>query len=169
MGGVPPSRPASALPLAAALLLLLTAGCGPPPEPPETSAPPPPPSAITGSPPPAFPTGVPTAGPGLPSGGFNEQFAIDCGGEPSGADVIALLRAEAVIDADVEAQVVTGPRCAGTWQYAVVSGPDLDPLQVVTQGEPDDLALVTAGTDVCTPEVRIQAPPGIRSAAACEA
>jgi hypothetical protein len=164
MGGVSPSRPGSALALTAALLLI--AGCGPPPEPPDTP-PPPPPTSFTGSPPPTFPGVPPTGGTSLPSGGLGEQFAIDCDGEPSGAEVIAVLRDEGVLDANVEAEVTDGPLCAGTWQYAVVSVPDLDPLQVVTQGEPDDLALVTAGTDVCTPEVRIQAPQGIRTAAAC--
>lgn len=165
MGGVPPSRPAAALLFTVALLL--SAGCGPPPEPPATSLPPPPPTSATGGPPPTFPGGVPTFQPTLPSGEFSEQFAVDCGGEPSGDDVIALLRDEGVLDADVEAEVTDGPRCSGTWQYAVVSVPRLDPLQVVTQGEPDDLELVTAGTDVCIPEVRIQAPQGIRTAAAC--
>jgi len=109
----------------------------------------------------------PTAGAGIPSGGFSDQFAVDCGGEPSGEEMIALLVDEEVLDADANARVTDGPRCAGTWQYAVVSVPSLDPLQVVTQGEPDDLELVTAGTDVCTPEVRIQAPQGIRTSAAC--
>jgi hypothetical protein len=149
--------------LTAALLTL--AGCGPPPQPPPSPTPIPPP-ATTASPAPTFPIAPPTAGP-LPSGGFAEQFAVDCGGEPSGEELLALLRGEGVLDAGTDAEVVDGPRCAGTWQYAVVSVTDLDPLQVVTEGDPDDLDLVAAGTDVCTPEVRIQAPPGIREAAAC--
>jgi hypothetical protein len=147
--------------------LLASAGCGPPPEPPETPAPPPPPTSFSGSPPPTVPVVPPSGGSGLPSGDFSEQFAIDCGGEPSAEAVIALLRTEGVVDAAVDAEVTVGPQCSGTWQYAVVNVPQLDPLQVVTQGEPDDLELVTAGTDVCTPEVRIQAPQGIRTAAAC--
>jgi hypothetical protein len=161
---VSPSRPAPLL-VAAALLL---AGCGPPPAQPAPPTPIPPP-ATTASPVPTFPIAPPTGAPGLPSGGFGEQFAINCGGEPSGEDVLALLRAEGVLDANTQATVTDGPRCAGTWQYAVVSVEDLDPLQVVTSGDPDDLELVAAGTDVCIPEVRIQAPPGIRDAAACGA
>jgi hypothetical protein len=93
--------------------------------------------------------------------------AIDCGGQPDQAELLDLLRTEGMLSGDAEAEVVTGPLCAGGWQYSVVRVPDLDPLQVVTRGEPGDLALVTAGTDVCTVEVRIQAPPGIRDAAAC--
>jgi hypothetical protein len=151
------------LPVAVTLLL---AGCGPPPEPPAPPTPVPAP-APTASPAPTFPIQPPTGGPGLPSGGFGEQFAIDCAGAPDDDAVLAVLRDEGVLEADSDAEVVDGPRCAGTWQYAVVRVADLDPLQVVTRGEPDDLELVTAGTDVCTPEVRIQAPPGIRDAAAC--
>ncbi|HEY8473532.1 MAG TPA: hypothetical protein VIL37_12980 [Natronosporangium sp.] len=146
---------------------MLIAGCGPPPEPPEPTLPATPTSTATGSPPPTFPGEVPTFEPTAPSGEFSEQFAVDCGGEPSGDEVIDLLRAEDVVAAGADAEVTDGPRCSGTWQYTVVTVPDLDPLQVVTEGEPGDLELVTAGTDVCTPEIRIQAPPGIQSAAGC--
>ncbi|MFC7764406.1 hypothetical protein ACFQY4_45335 [Catellatospora bangladeshensis] len=59
------------------------------------------------------------------------------------------------------------PVCAGTWQYTVVSIPDREPLQVVTKGAPAVLEVVTAGTDICTIEVRNFAPPGIRIAASC--
>jgi hypothetical protein len=164
MGVVRPSRPL----LAAWLVVAVLAGCGPPPEPPENPGPPPPPpTAATSAP--TFPGQPPGTGPGFPTGGFGDQFATDCNGQPSGDAVLALLVAEDLLGAGTDANFVTGPLCAGDWQYAVVSVPDLDPLQVVTSGDPDELELVAAGTDVCTPEVRIQAPPGIRSAAACGA
>ena len=63
---------------------------------------------------------------------------------------------------------VTGPICAGTWQWTVVQMPNAEPLQVVTRGAPGSLRLVTAGTDVCSIPVRTGAPAGIR-AAACDA
>jgi hypothetical protein len=64
--------------------------------------------------------------------------------------------------------VTEGPLCAGTWQYTKVSRPDAEPIDVVTRGAADALALVTAGTDACTSgEVRAAAPPGIRSALGC--
>jgi hypothetical protein len=151
------------------VLSLLLAACGKPPEAGESPTPQAPPATV-----PATATVNPTApGTALPtvapsgSPGFSENFAQPCNGEPSDAEVLAVLRAEGLLDQGSAAEVAEGPLCAGGWQYAVVTVPDLDPLLVVTQGEPDDLELVTAGTDVCTPEVRIQAPPGIRSAAAC--
>jgi hypothetical protein len=150
------------LPLAAALL----AGCGPPPEPPDDDPPPPPPATPTGtvpvSPGPGFP-----GGPGSASPGFGEDVAVSCANEPGDDEVLDLLRDEELLGADTNANVVDGPLCAGTWQYAVVSVPNRDPLRVVTRGEPGDLELVTAGTDVCIPEVRIQAPIGVRNAADC--
>jgi hypothetical protein len=155
----------AALGLAAAVAVL--AGCGPPPQPAETPGPLPPPTGGTVSPAPTVPGQVP--GTGFPTGGVGDQFAVDCNGEPSGAELIALLVAEELLGGDTDAQIVNGPLCASDWQYAVVSVPDLDPLQVVTSGDPDDLALIAAGTDVCTPEVQIQAPLGIRTAAGCGA
>lgn len=162
---VRPSARVAALLCAGALLL---AGCDRPPELTETPDPVPPPGS--GSPsgsPPAFP--VPPSGlpGGAPSGGFGEGIAVDCGGEPDQDELLNLLRAEGMLDSGDEPEVVTGPLCAGGWQYAVVTVPDLDPLQVVTRGEAGDLELVTAGTDVCSVEVRIQAPAGIQDAAAC--
>lgn len=154
----------AALWLAAAAAVL--AGCSPPPQPAETPGPLSPPPGGTTSPAPTIPGQLPGTGPPFPSG-FGDQFATDCSGEPSAGELLAVLVAEDLLGDGNDAEIVNGPLCAGDWQYAVVSVPDLDPLQVVTSGEPGDLELIAAGTDVCTPEVRIQAPPGIRTAAAC--
>jgi hypothetical protein len=146
---------------------LLVAGCGAPPQPEQPAGPTSPPATSGTSAPSA-----PGPAPGLPGGpppGPEDPFAVDCAGEPDQTDVVDLLRAEGLLEAGSEVRVVTGPLCAGDWQYAVVAVPDLDPLQVVTRGEAGALELVTAGTDVCTVEVRIQAPVGIRDAAACGA
>ena len=58
--------------------------------------------------------------------------------------------------------------CAADWQFTVVTETGREPLQVVTRGTPDSLSLVTAGTYVCTPTVRTQAPVGIISVAHCQ-
>ena len=154
---------ASATLLAGAALL---AGCGTPPELDDPAGPtaPPPSSSASGLPP--RPSGAPGL-PVTPSAGFGDTVAVSCAGQPDQAELLDLLRDEGLLGAGTEAQVVTGPLCAGDWQYAVVTVPDLDPLQVVTRGEAGALQLVTAGTDVCTPEVRIQAPAGIRQVTAC--
>lgn len=90
-----------------------------------------------------------------------------CAGQPGGEEIVETLRASNLLPAGVEAEVVDGPYCSGTWQYAMVSVPDRDPLQVITEGKPGALTLVTVGTDVCTVEVRMLAPAGIRAVAAC--
>ena len=158
------------VPLLAPLLAgLLVAGCGVPPElaeqrrgvpsprtvPTETPSPGPIPTMI--NPPP------PTAPPRFP-----EEIAMACAGRPAAEEMVALLRAEGLRPADAKAEVVDGPYCSGSWQYAMVEVSGRDPLQLVTEGEPGDLTLVTVGTDVCTVELRLQAPAGIRSVAACE-
>jgi hypothetical protein len=151
------------------IALVLLAACGRPPEVVESPGPPAPPASVpaTGPVDPTAPgTGIPTVHP-TSSPGFSEDFAQPCGGEPSEGQLLGLLRAEGLLEQGSGAEVAEGPLCAGSWQYTVVTVPDLDPLLVVSEGEPDDLELVTAGTDVCTPKVRIQAPPGIRAAAAC--
>jgi hypothetical protein len=99
---------------------------------------------------------------------FPEGSAVTCAGQPGVDRVIALLRARGIIDATTTATARLGPLCAGTWQYTVLAVPQREPLQVVSQGPPTALVLVTAGTDVCSPEVRAQAPPGIITAAHCQ-
>jgi hypothetical protein len=157
----PLSRPAAAL----ALVVMLAGGCDLPPELQPTPGPLPSPSptaAPSPTPPPPTLEPSPTATPG-----FSQQIAVDCGAQVPDGDIVALLRSAGLLPAGVLATVSNGPLCAGTWQYAVVRVPDREPLQVVTRGAPGALTLVTAGTNVCTVEVRIEAPPGIRTAAAC--
>jgi hypothetical protein len=153
----------------AASCALLAAGCDKPPglELPPVRTP-------TAAPP--TPTPFPTAPPTLPPTttaapsptGFPETTAVNCGGDPAGREVLAVLRRAGLVTGSTGARVVTGPMCAGTWQWTVVRMPDADPLQVVTRGAPGSLRLVTAGTDVCSIPVRTGAPAGIR-AAACDA
>ncbi|MBM0278810.1 hypothetical protein JM949_27680 [Micromonospora sp. STR1s_6] len=73
-----------------------------------------------------------------------------------------------VLPANVRVRVRTGPLCAGEWQFTVLEVTGHEELQVVTRGEPSAPALVTAGTDVCTIEVRATGPAGIRTLA-CDA
>ncbi|HEX6498597.1 MAG TPA: hypothetical protein VF054_06145 [Micromonosporaceae bacterium] len=156
-----------------ALLALLTAaatlaGCGRRVEPLPV-----PTLAVTAMP---SPTGTavpsPTVAPPLPapspSGtGFPETIAVDCAGTPAADRIIALLRARGWLSARTPATVSVGPLCAGTWQYTILSVSGHEPLQVVTEGPPTGLRLVTAGTDICTIEVRTTAPAGIIGAAHC--
>lgn len=153
-------RAGAALLLGAALL----AGCGPPPEVEPTPGGPLPGPGTPGSPTTPSP-GQP--GHAAPPPTTPDDEAVSCDGEPGEAEVLAVLHDEGLLDEDVDASVVEGPLCADDWQYAVISVPDRDPLQVLTTGPPDDLTLVTAGTEVCTVEVRVHAPRGIRVAASC--
>jgi hypothetical protein len=102
------------------------------------------------------------------AGGFAEGVAVPCAGRPGGEQIVALLRRNpGVLPPGANPTVAAGPLCAGTWQYTVVTQPNMDPLQVVSNGAPGALTLVTAGTDVCTPEVKAGAPFGILTAAHC--
>jgi hypothetical protein len=169
--------PSRAVPLAGAALLIgalaAVAGCGTPPElrggsggqapRPSTSVAPTPTGTPALPPPKALPT--PTGQATTPT--FDEAFAVDCAGHPTSAQVVRVLRREGFVGAGARVTVRTGPVCAGTWQYTVVTVPGREPLAVVTRGRPGDLTLVTAGTDVCSIPVRVEAPLGIRTAAAC--
>jgi hypothetical protein len=72
-----------------------------------------------------------------------------------------------VLPSGVTPKIVTGPLCAGSWQYTVMNVPGREALQVVTRGSGGALTVVTAGTYVCIPEVVGAAPAGIVSAAHC--
>lgn len=99
--------------------------------------------------------------------GFPESYAVTCNGKPGLDKVVALLKAKGVVSGSATVTAKEGPLCAGTWQYTVLDVTGLGPLQVVTQGAPTALKLVTYGTDVCSVEVRTQAPFGIRAQAQC--
>jgi hypothetical protein len=168
----PPAPRTSVFVLSVAVLAL--AGCGlapkgpvrnPDARPPSPSGPPP---ASSNSRRPAPPTPTRTTSSPSPSG-FQTFVAVSCNGKPTGAQVVALLRRTRVLPAQAQATVTNGPLCAGTWQYTEVSMPDAEPIDVVTRGAPESLALVTAGTDACTAGVRAGAPLGIRTVLRCDA
>ncbi|MEV4117328.1 hypothetical protein [Micromonospora sp. NPDC049645] len=156
----------------ASLVVAALAGCGAPPglnEPtglPTHAATPatPGPSTAPATPPataPSLGTSTPTPDAGL--------VATACRGGPSGQRVVQLLRGRAgVLPTNVRVQVHTGPLCAGDWQFTVLEVTGHEELQVVTRGKPSAPVLVTAGTDVCTIEVRATSPAGIRTLA-CDA
>lgn len=98
---------------------------------------------------------------------FGEAVAVHCGGRPSAEQIVALLRRASLVPAGIRATVTTGPLCAGTWQYSIVSVPDLDPLTVISEGAPGSLTIVTAGTNVCVARVRAGAPVGILRLISC--
>jgi hypothetical protein len=110
-------------------------------------------------------TRVPTvSSPARPS--YPEVSAVACAGYPSAERIISLLRGASMISS-TRVTVRTGPLCAGSWQYTVIAVAGREPLQVLTKGVPESLTLVTAGTDVCTPEVRAAAPAGILTLTHC--
>jgi hypothetical protein len=154
------------------------AGCGTPPElrpQPGSSVPQPSASASEDdsafeSEPPAdvFPPPGQTAT-ASPMPSFSEEYALPCDGFPSSDEVIALARRRGLLPRTGRVTVAKGPVCAGDWQYTILNVPRKDPLQIVSRGAPDSLTMVTAGTDVCSIEVRTEAPAGIRNAAFCPA
>lgn len=164
-----PSKPA--LPLATACLVgaALLSGCGVPPElqpKPGGTVPQPSvsPSAVTLPPSFSLPPSAPPSSPGP----FPELTVTDCQGRPTGEQIIAAVRRKSsVLPSSGTVTVTRPPVCAGTWQYTVLTVSGREPLQVVTKGAPASLDLVTAGTDICTVEVRNFAPPGIRITAGC--
>lgn len=164
------------LPVALALLAIGTlAGCGAPPELRGPAALPTGNAASTAPGPTGTPSTVPTTAPtGPPIGGVTATpdaglVATACRNGPTGQRVVQLLRGRAAVLPDnVRVKVRTGPLCAADWQYTVLEVTGHEELQVVTRGRPDAPELVTAGTDVCTIEVRAAGPAGIRTLA-CDA
>lgn len=159
--------PATATLLAvASLAVAALAGCGVPPELRQ-------PALAASSTPRPSPTPTPSATPTLtlppvvpPT--TAAAVAVACRNGPSGDRVVALLRGSAgVLPRSAEVRVRTGPLCADDWQYTVLEVTGHEELQVISRGRPGALKLVTAGTDVCTIEVRVSAPEGIR-ARACD-
>ncbi|HTF12710.1 MAG TPA: hypothetical protein VK659_31515 [Asanoa sp.] len=153
--------------VASALVALVAAGCGTPPElkPPGTTVPRP---SATASPTPTPPTPPTVPATTLsPTPGFPDSPAVACAGRPSADQVVALLKRRGLLASSYSGRASVGPLCAGTWQWIVLDTNN-GPLQAVTEGPPTALRLVTAGTDVCSIEVRAAAPAGIRSAT-CDA
>jgi hypothetical protein len=81
--------------------------------------------------------------------------------------MITLLKRRGLLPSSYRAQGAVGPLCAGTWQWIGLDTSN-GPLQAVSQISGNTLSLVTAGTDVCSIEVRAGAPTGVR-AIACDA
>ncbi|MFC0507148.1 hypothetical protein [Micromonospora costi] len=164
-----PSRPRT---LAALAALALVTGCGAPPAlsqpaiPTGTPSAPPAPTSVP-TPPVSPATGLPSALPGLTSPSTDPGLvAAPCRSGPTGQRIIDLLRGPAAVLPDgVRVRVTTGPLCAADWQYTVLDVTGHEELQVVTRGRSSAPELVTAGTDVCTAEVRAVGAPGIRTLA----
>jgi hypothetical protein len=146
---------------------LLAAGCGRPPDmQPDLGVPVPSPSTTPIESRPPVPT--PTASHPASAPTFSETYYVACLGSPSGDQVIATLRHRSgLLPRTGTVTVPTGPLCSGSWQYTIVQAPRKEPLLVVTQGAPNALRIVTAGSDVCTITVRTQAPAGLLAAARC--
>ncbi|MFC6019019.1 hypothetical protein ACFP2T_22765 [Plantactinospora solaniradicis] len=143
---------------------IATAACGVPPEL-EQSQPstrPTPSPTVTATPTPVPTPTPPTASPTSASG------LVPCAGNPSQAQVTALLRRSANLPRSARVSYQVGPLCAANWQFSVVTVAGREPLQAVTTGPGNALRLVTAGTEVCTVRVRTEAPTAIRTAA-CDA
>jgi len=152
-----------------AMLTALAGACGAPPGLESRGQPVPVPS-LAGTPTPAFPPGYkpePTvslsrgASPSLSP--FSEFVTVPCGTRVTADQVISLVRDQTQIR---PSRATNGPLCAGTWQYTELQVPANDPVQAVTATR-DSLRLIAVGTDVCTAEVKLQAPSAIRTAAGC--
>ncbi|MEV4654486.1 hypothetical protein [Micromonospora sp. NPDC049301] len=161
------------MPAVLALLAVgVLTGCGAPPE---LSAPTDAPPPHTGAPTAPGPTGTLSTAPATPPVGTATAtpdaglVATPCRNGPTGQRVVQLLRGRAgVLPDNVRVRVRTGPLCAADWQFTVLEVSGHEELQVVTRGRSAAPELVTAGTDVCTIEVRATGPAGIRTLA-CDA
>jgi hypothetical protein len=94
---------------------------------------------------------------------FSEFVTVPCGTRVTADQVISLVRNQIEIP---PSRAITGPLCAGTWQYTELQVSGRDPVQAITVSR-ESLKLVAVGTDVCTVEVKLQAPSAIRTAAGC--
>ncbi|GAA5189413.1 hypothetical protein GCM10023322_42200 [Rugosimonospora acidiphila] len=147
------SAPRAAPSLGAAAATAASDGPALSPTPSPTLPPPPPPPPLSSSQP--------------GQAGFADDTAVSCAGQPSADQVIGKVRGAGLVTGDTKLTVQLGPLCAGSWQYTIFEVADREPLQVVTEGQPSALTLVTAGTDVCSTVVFGQAPPGIINVAQC--
>lgn len=174
-------------------VLIVAAACGEPPQPLPASPPYASPSGVVGSgvpagglptlaatppvlPTAALPTGVlptyqtypvqTTTVPTTKSPTPTPSHAAKCSGEPTGAQILALIKGKPGIPA-VTLKVDSGPYCSGTWSFTTVeisgkSEDQLEPLMVVATGKGATLGLVAAGSDVCNDPVQASAPSSIR-------
>lgn len=160
------------IPLGLVLLTTLAGACGTPPDLRSRGNPVPVPSpAPTSSA--KFPPGYtpePTvstsrgASPSPSLSPFSEFVTVPCGARVTADQVISLVRNSQTKLRPTRAN--TGPLCAGTWQYTELQVLEGDPVQAITVSR-ESLKLVAVGTDVCTAEVKLQAPSAIRTAADC--
>ncbi|WP_162908025.1 hypothetical protein [Allorhizocola rhizosphaerae] len=150
--------------------MLLLASCGTPPELRQRGGLVPTPSPVEHTETPAYPPGFSprqsvspsvSASPSPSPTPFPEYTAVDCAGRVKADQVISAVKADTSIR---PSKAITGPLCAGTWQWTLLEVPNHDPVQAVTR---DNAKLVVAGTEVCTAEVRAHAPSGIKSQAGC--
>ncbi|GIJ22062.1 hypothetical protein Vlu01_26860 [Micromonospora lutea] len=154
----------------AALTALLTVGCGAPPEVRDSGGGLPTRAATTTPSSPTSPTtpsfdAFPGTGPTLPSADPG-LVAVACTGEPSVQRITELIRGRrGLLPGNARVSVRNGPMCAADWQLTVFDVAGYEPLQVVTRDRAGTLRLVTAGTDVCTAEVRVASPAGIQTLA----
>jgi hypothetical protein len=102
------------------------------------------------------------------AGALPDATASPCAGAPGADRVIEALRRDRnLLPPGATPKVVTGPLCAGSWQYTIMNVAGREALQVVTRDSGGALTVVTAGTYVCVPEVMGAAPAGIVAAAHC--
>jgi hypothetical protein len=149
-----------------AFVLSALAGCGVPPDlAPSPGTQVPIPSAApqaSGPYPPGF-TPRPT-GPVVSTTPFPEYTSVSCNGKPTGDQVVALVKQKTAIS---PSKPITQPVCAGSWHFTVLEVPNREPLQVLSKTDATGMQLMAVGTDVCTVDVRRQAPTGILLAASC--
>ncbi|MFI1992387.1 hypothetical protein [Actinoplanes sp. NPDC020271] len=120
----------------------------------------------TGTTPTATATSSPTAAPLTKSPTPTPAHAAKCSGEPTGAQILTLVKGHDGIP-NKTLQVQDGPFCADTWSFTVLrlagaGTDDQEPLNVVASGAGSSLTFITAGSDVCNPQVQTSAPAGIR-------
>ena len=170
-GDPDPNHRARRLTTVVALAGLLLAGCGEPPElrdgpralPTRAATP-----SATGTITPTAPPDAGLPGTGLPTTPSADQglVAVACQGGPSQQRIIDLVRGRSgLLPRNAKVRVQTGPLCAGDWHFTALDVTGYEPLQVVTRDQAGTLRLVTAGTDVCSVEVRVAGPLGIRTLA----
>jgi hypothetical protein len=116
----------------------------------------------------AYPTvaATPTLPPDTVSPTPTPSHAPRCSGAPTRSQIITLINGKPGIPSD-PLEVSDGPYCSGEWSFATVQlvGENADqdePLMVAATGKGSTLALVAAGSDVCTDRVQNDAPAGIR-------